>query len=54
MIKKSKYLISFFSINKKKEAELNEQEADIKKKPFIKMNFILNKLKEREIEPALE
>lgn len=37
-----------------KEAELNEQEAEFKKKPFIKMNYILKKLKEKEVAPALE
>ena len=37
-----------------KEADLNEQEAEIKKKPFIKMNYILKKLKEKEVAPALE
>lgn len=37
-----------------KEAELNEQESELKKKPFIKINYIIQKLKEKDVAPALE
>jgi len=37
-----------------KEAGLNEQECESKKKPFIKINHIIQKLREKELEPALE
>lgn len=36
------------------EAELSDSCTENKKKPFIKMNYILNKLKERDVQPALE
>ena len=37
-----------------KEAGLNEQESEVKKKPFIKINYIIEKLKEKDVQPALE
>jgi len=36
------------------EAGLNEQESEVKKKPFIKINYIIEKLKEKDVQPALE
>ncbi len=37
-----------------REAGLSEQESEAKKKPFIKINFIIQKLREKDVEPALE
>jgi hypothetical protein len=37
-----------------KEANLNESMFDLKKKPFIKINYILGKIKEKDVQPALE
>lgn len=36
------------------EAGLGEQEIEAKKKPFIKINYIIQKLKEKDVNPALE
>ena len=36
------------------EDEINDSSTENKKKPFIKMNYIFNKLKERDVQPALE
>ena len=38
----------------KKEADLNEQTNELRKKPFIKMNYILQKIREKDVQPALE
>lgn len=37
-----------------KEANLNEADCEIKKKPFIKINYIIQELKEKNVQPALE
>lgn len=37
-----------------KEANLDETESDAKKTPFIQLDFILTKLKEKDVTPALE
>jgi hypothetical protein len=37
-----------------KESDINDPTAESKKKPFIQMNFIMSKLKEKDVEPALE
>lgn len=37
-----------------KESGLDDQIDENKKKLFVKMNFILSKLKEKELQPALE
>lgn len=37
-----------------KESGLSERISDDDKKPFIKMNYILSKLREKDVQPALE
>lgn len=36
------------------EASLNESESESKKKPFIKINHIIQKIREKDVQPALE
>jgi hypothetical protein len=59
--KRPQFLLRFFqkieddiTSSKNKEETLKKTEAEFKKKPFIKMNYILKKLKEKEVAPALE
>ena len=37
-----------------KEANLNETMFDMKKKPFVKINYILSKIRDKDVQPALE